>query len=466
MSNFQDATALAQAIPKGETSAVAVTTAALQRMEECDGTLGAFVLPTAGRALKVAHARDVALDAGLAPGPLHGVPVAIKDLFDLAGFRTGAGSRAFPDHVAATTATCVARLEAAGAVIIGKTHMVEFAFGGWGTNPVLGAPRNPHDTACHRVAGGSSSGSAVAVSAGMVPLAIGSDTGGSIRVPAAFCGIVGYKTSTGRIDRSGMRFLSRSHDTVGPMCRTIRDAALCADIMAGSGSLVDALKTPAKVAHIAVLEDPALEMLDPEIRTAFDAALADFRRLGFKISKLRLPIPMEEMSTKAGLIMSAESYTELRGIVEAPDCQVAPEIVQRILRGNAISSADYLDLLQEKRRMTCAFEDQFRGFDALIAPATPFAPPRLDEVDERQTPLSTFGRFVNMLDMCAVSIPVGLTAGSLPIGLQIAAPNGQDAQILRIAAAMETLRGDLIFPPRLTTPSPEAAGGYPRRRPS
>lgn len=447
MSDFRDATDLAYSIKTGETSAVAETNAALQRIEVSDGTLGAFVLPMAERAQKVARARDAALEAGLEPEPLHGVPVAIKDLFDLVGFRTGSGSRAFPGHVASATATCIARLEAAGAVIIGKTHMVEFAFGGWGTNPVLGAPRNPHDTEHHRVAGGSSSGSAVAVAAGMVPIAIGTDTGGSIRVPAALCGIVGYKPSPGRIDRTGVRLLSRSHDTVGPMCRTIRDAALCADIMAGSGSLTKAIRVPCNVAHIAVIDDPALDMLNTEIRTVFDNAIADFCKLGFKVSRLRLPIPMEEMSAKSGSIMSAESYAELRDIVENPDCRIAPEIVNRILRGKQISSADYLDLLKDKHRMTVVFEDQFYGFDALIAPATPFAAPRLEEIDEGQTPLSTFGRFVNMLDMCAISIPIGLTARSLPIGLQIAAPKGHDASVLRVAAAIEVLRGGLTIIP-------------------
>ena len=451
MMDFRDSSEIAAAIADGSTTAVAETKRALDRIEAEDTALGAFVLHMPDRALKVAKVRDAALEAGLELGPLHGVPIAIKDLFDLKGYRTGSGSLAFPDHIAADTARSVSRLEAAGAVIVGKTHMVEFAFGGWGTNPVLGTPRNPHDPDAHRVTGGSSSGSGAAVAAGFVPLAIGSDTGGSVRTPAALCGVVGYKTSPGLIDRTGIRYLSRSHDTIGPLCRSVRDAAVAVDVMSGlSGcnSLAKSLETEMACAHVAVIDDPAIETVEPPVREVFDSVLRDFEALGFKISRFRMPMAMEAIATKAGLIMSAESYAELRDIMEAPDCGVASEIVERVRRGQNIGSADYIDLLAKKKQLIREFNERFRGFDALVAPTAPFAAPRLHDVDETRTPLSTFGRFVNMLDMCAISIPAGRTAEGLPIGVQIAAASGYDARVLRLARVLEIYRGGFKMPPR------------------
>ncbi len=444
-----DATAIALAIRDNRLSSVEAVRQSLARIALWDGALHAFVLVLGERAMRLAEARDQERAAGVIRGPLHGVPVAVKDLLDIAGFRTGAGSRSFADHRAEESATVVLKLEQAGAIIVGKTHTVEFAFGGWGTNSVLGAPRNPYDLTVHRVPGGSSSGSAVAVASGMVPLAIGTDTGGSVRIPAAFCGLFAHKASPGLIGRGGLRYLSPSHDTVGVLARSMRDVRTATEILAGRddrdpatvAAPADALANPhvrpERPLRLATLDDPALTLLDETVRIRFVKCLEDLSERHGVVDTIRLPEPLDTLCDRAGLLMSAESYASLRAITDDPTTDVAPEIRSRVNRGRSILAADLIELQTLKRRWKAQFAATFAPYDLLVLPGAAIVPPPIAAIDQSNMVLSIFGRFVNMLDLCATSVPLQLSEGGLPIGLQIIARGFEDQLALQCGAAME-----------------------------
>lgn len=440
-SNGLDAIGIGERIRDGQMTSLEAVRQSLATIDRLDGKLHAFVLRLDERALAIAAERDAERAAGHLRGPLHGVPVAVKDLFDIAGERTGSGSRAFPDHRAATSATAVRRLEEAGAVIVGKTHTVEFAFGGWGTNPVLGAPWNPHDLRVHRAPGGSSSGSAVAVAAGMVPLALGTDTGGSVRIPAAFCGLFGHKSSPGLIGRGGLRFLSPSHDSIGALATSVRDVAAAIAVLAGPDpedpqSLAGPVPAPVAAGgplRLATLDDPALELMDAEVADRFADVLARLSRRYGPVPRLRLPATLSTMCEKAGRLMSAESYRSLAAITEDPATDVAPEIRARINLGREISDADVADLHALKATWKADLAERLAPFDVLVMPGAAILPPAIADIDQTNMILSIFGRFVNMLDLCAASVPVGLSCKGLPIGLQLIGRSGDDGRVLALA---------------------------------
>ncbi|HSI40259.1 MAG TPA: amidase [Xanthobacteraceae bacterium] len=444
-----DAIDIGRRIADGRLTSRQAVRRSLERIDRMDGMLHAFVLRLDERAMRMAAERDDERAAGMLRGPLHGVPVAVKDLFDIEGYRTGAGSRSFPDHRATASATAVRKLEEAGAVIVGKTHTVEFAFGGWGTNPVLGAPWNPYDPAVHRAPGGSSSGSAVAVASGMVPIAIGTDTGGSVRIPAAFCGLFGHKSTPGLIGRGGMRYLSPSHDSVGVLARSVRDVRAAIAALAGADAqdaatlavpgcgfrLSDEAETTQ--GRFATLEDPAFGRLDDEVRQRFEASLAALGHRFGGVARVSLPVPLATMCETAGRLMSAESYASLHAITEDPDTDVAPEIRARINLGRGIAPSELAELHAVKRRWKAQFAAAFAGYDLLVMPGAPILPPPISDIDQSNMALSVFGRYVNMLDLCAASIPIGLSRDGLPIGLQLIGRRLDDARVLGIAAALE-----------------------------
>lgn len=449
---------LAQAIAAGDTSSEILTQTFLGRIAALDGKLHAYVAVDAGEALRRARAADSARADGHECGPLHGIPVAVKDIFDCAGWPTEAGSAALVGRIPPVSANAVRRLEAAGMIVLGKTHMVEFAFGGWGTNPVKGTPWNPWDLETHRVPGGSSSGSAVAVAAGLAPAALGTDTGGSVRTPACWCGVVGLKTSLGLVGRSGVVPLCPTHDTVGPLARSVRDAALLLDVLAGPDPDDAATATAPRISALAeiergverlrigVLGGTDLASVEPEIRELFERAVRDLEKLGVQLEEIRLPLTVEEYVRDGGDIMSAESYAWLGTYADAPDSPVDPVIRERICRGRQISASAYIRLLEARRLAQAELDAALDGIDAFLAPACPRAPIPVDEVDEAVAP-NVFGRFVNFLDLAALSVPVGLTGAGLPAGMQIVARRFGDALALRIGRAFERARGGLVQRP-------------------
>ena len=458
LDTWSSAEALGNAIAKGGTSSVEVTRAFLDRISHLDWKLHAYTSTFAEDALLAARHLDQELAAGRTRGALHGVPIAIKDLFDYAGHPTHAGSRALTDRDPTSSAHAVGRLEDAGMIVLGKTHMVEFGFGGWGTNAIAGTPWNPRDVARHRVPGGSSSGSAVAVAAGLAPAALGTDTGGSVRTPACWCGVIGLKTSQGLIGRSGVVPLCPTHDTIGPLGRSVRDVALLLDALAGPDSGDTATEHAPQIDALAdiergidglrfgILQDADMARVHPEIRSLFAGALDEIERLGGRLKPLSLPLSIDAYLDKGGDIMSAESYRHLGRYLDQGAASMDPAIYQRILRGRDISAGGYQSLLEERRLAQAAFLEAFDGLDALLVPGSHRWPPLVEGVNEDEPP-NIFGRFVNFLDLASLAVPIGSGAGGLPAGMQIVVRRFDDARALRIGRAFERARGGLVEPP-------------------
>ena len=453
---FRTCDSLASALAAGETSSRELVDLYLGRIRALDGKLHAFVSVFEEEARLAAEDRDKAR-AAHSVGPLHGIPVAIKDLFDYAGHRTGAGSKAWSAAPAAATAFAVQRLEEAGMIVLGKTQTVEFAYGGWGTNPVMGTPWNPWDLAVHRAPGGSSSGSAVAVAAGLAPVALGSDTGGSIRIPSCFCGLVGLKTSRGVIGRGGVFPLSPSLDSVGPLTRSVRDAALLVDAMEGFDAgdeetsrgrrlnLLEGLELGIAGLCIGRLAADEMAELAPDVRALFEAALRRFEDLGARVEEVRLPRRVGDYLRDAGDIMSAESYANLADLIDDEASPVNPVIRGRIGRGRDISRDAYARLIERRRSDQIDFATVFDQVDAIAAPICQAPAPPLGEIDENAPP-ALYGRIVNFLDLASLALPMGRLQHGLPTALQIMVPRFADALALRIGRAFEKAGGGQMRP--------------------
>jgi aspartyl-tRNA(Asn)/glutamyl-tRNA(Gln) amidotransferase subunit A len=350
------------------------------------------------------------------------------------------------------TATLARRLLSAGMLLLGKTHTVEFAMGGWGTNHHLGTPRNPWDLAVHRVPGGSSSGSAVAVAAGLVPAAVGTDTGGSVRLPAAFCGIVGLKVTHGRISTHGVLPLSPTLDTPGPMARCVEDAALLLAVLQGpdpedpatAGRLpvdpVRDLRAGVAGLPLAVLPEAERAGVDGEVLAAYDAAVATLAGLGARIVRPALPHPFEAYAAGTGRIIAAEGYRVVGALVDDPALPLDPHVRRRLLAGRELSARDYLDTLAGREGHRRAFWAALAGAAALLTPTTRTAAIPVAEVDEATTP-AHFTRAVNYLGGCALALPSGFTRGGLPTSLQVVGPPDGEALALRIGWAYEQAAG-------------------------
>jgi aspartyl-tRNA(Asn)/glutamyl-tRNA(Gln) amidotransferase subunit A len=335
---------------------------------------------------------------------------------------------------------------------LGKTHMVEFAFGGWGRNRPLGAPWNPWDNATHRVAGGSSSGSAVAVAGGLCPAAIGSDTGGSIRIPAALCGITGLKPTYGLVSLYGAVPLSSTLDSIGPLAHTVDDVALLTAAMSGPdprdpatigaprGDLEAALAGESdirgvRITALAPAAFPACTL--PDVIDAYQAAIVTLRALGARVDEVPFPLDFDDMMVRNGRIIAAEAYALHRAYIEDRDLDIDPWVRQRVLGGKGVSAADYIDLLTLRQRAVAQFAHWMRDRDALLTPTLPITATPLAEVDEGLTPLATWTRTANYLGACALSLPAGFSAEGLPIGVQVTGAAFADGTLVRIGRAFQ-----------------------------
>ena len=420
-----------------------------ERLEDCLARIAdpagegkrAFTRVYAEQARAVADAQDRMLAANITPGPLGGVIVAIKDLFDVAGEPTTAGSIALRDAAPATRdAPIVARLRAAGAVIVGKTNMTEFAFSGIGINPHYGTPGNPADRA--RIPGGSTSGAAVAVADGMCEIAIGSDTGGSTRIPAAFCGIVGFKPTQSRIPLDGAVPLSTTLDSIGPMARSVADCARADAVMAG-GEPAPIERFERAGLRLGLVKTLALDGLDPEVATAFERALQTLSRAGVQVSEVHVDLfaEMAQVNAKGGFA-AAEAYAWHRELIARRGDEYDQRVRGRIERGREIGAADYIDMVRGRARLAAAIDARFAGIDALVMPTVPILAPRIDALatDDAfmRTNMMTLRNtaIANFFDLCAVSLPIH-DAGKLPVGLMLVGRGGSDARLFAIAAAVE-----------------------------
>ena len=440
--------ALAARLKARSISPVDIVDTCLERIQKLDAKLHAFVDVFAVEARAAAEAADKAIRSGHAVGPLHGIPVALKDLIELEGRVTTGGSAVWRERRSSRTATLAQKLIGAGMIVIGKTHTVEFAFGGWGTNQHLGTPWNPWDDKAQRTPGGSSSGSGVAVAARMVPCAIGTDTGGSVRVPAAWCGITGLKATIGRISTYGVLPLTPTLDTPGPMTRSVEDAALLLRLMQGADardprtlSLRDADPMPTLrrgVKGLRLARMPASERagVDAEVLAAYDRSLETLAGLGAQIVDLSLPRGFRDYGASSGRIMSAEAYALLSDIVDNNALPLDAAVRPRIRAGAAISSREYLQALAERERLKAEFGEAIAQVDAVLAPVTLTPALRLEAVDQNTTP-AVFTRWGNFLDLCALAVPSGFSGSGLPLSLQIVGRGGDEAMVLRVGWAWQ-----------------------------
>jgi aspartyl-tRNA(Asn)/glutamyl-tRNA(Gln) amidotransferase subunit A len=449
--SLSSATELAAAISSRELSPVDVVDAFLARIGAQDQQLHAYIDVYADDARLAAEAADKAIRSGHAVGPLHGVPIALKDLIDLEGRVTTGGSAAWRDRRSPATATLAKKLIAAGMIVLGKTHTVEFAMGGWGTNHHMGTPWNPWDAKVPRTPGGSSSGSGVAVASGMAPWAIGTDTGGSVRLPASWCGLSGLKTTVGRVSCYGILPLAPSLDTPGPMARSVEDAALLFSVMQGADPLDRlTLSAPAPVDPFPTLRRgvrglrlarmPAAERdgCDPEVLAAYDGALETLAKAGAEIVDVTLPIAFADATAATGRIIGSEAYRITGALVDDPAQPIDPAVRPRIQLGRDIRAHEYLSALLERDRMKAGFLTALdrAGIDALLTPTTLTAAIPNAAVDQTTTP-AHFTRVFNFLEMCALALPSGFTAGGLPLSLQIACRPYDEAMALRIGWAYQ-----------------------------
>ncbi|WP_137179540.1 amidase [Roseomonas sp. AR75] len=404
----------------------------------------AFVAVQAEAARAAADAADSLRGAGRAPSPWAGIPISIKDLYDQAGVVSRGGSVALADATpAAATAVSVTRLERVGFVVLGRTNMTEFAFSGLGVNPHFGTPRSPWDRATGRLPGGSSSGAAVATADGMGFAGLGSDTGGSCRIPAALCGIVGWKPTARRVPLTGTLPLSFTLDSLGPLARSVGCCALLDSLMAGEEPWSPGLPMPVAGLRLGVLQGYVTEGWDGGVTAAFERALARLSAAGARVEKLVVPELAEIPTAMAKAnFAAAEAWTWHRDLVARKRDAYDPRILARILRGEQISAADYIALGQERARIIAAIAPRTAPFDAVVLPTCPLVPPPLAAVDEE----AEYGRInllllrnptvANFLDRCAISLPCH-REGEAPVGLMLMGETMGDARLFAVAQAVE-----------------------------
>ncbi len=438
-------TSLVKALASGATSSRALVDQCLARIADPKGEgKRAFIAVNAEGARAAADAQDMLRRANAATSLFAGIPVAIKDLADIAGEVTRAGSTALSDRPpAAADAPVVARLRAAGFVVIGRTNMTEFAYSGLGINPHYGTPLSPWDRASKRVPGGSSSGSGVAIADELAYGALGTDTGGSCRIPAAFNGVTGYKPTARRVPTDGLVPLSTSLDSAGPLARSVDCCAILDAIMAGVQPAT-ADRIPLKGLRLLVPETVVLDGLDKDVAATFDATLARLAKAGAQVTRAKLAaFDMIGATVRKGGLSASESWAWHQKLIQTKRNQYDPRVLARILRGEEQSAADYIDLLNARRAATAAFNEIARGYDAVISPTVPIVAPRIAEV-ETDAEYNRINMLVlrntlmmNVLDGCSIAIPMS-QPGAPPTSLMISGPAMADRRIFAVAKAVET----------------------------
>lgn len=407
------------------------------REEEAHRDLNCFITLTAEQALLEAKRLDAELAAGHDRGPLHGIPIAHKDLYHTAGVRTTNGTRIFADFVPERDAPVVTRLREAGAISLGKLNQHELAYGISSANPHYGPVRNPHDK--NRIPGGSSGGSGAAVAAGILYGATGSDTGGSIRIPASFCGITGFKPTYGKVSTDGCFRLGLSLDHMGPLATTVRDCALMTEAMSGEKIAV----APQTDVRIGVPENFYFDLLEPAVQTAVQRAIRKAESLGARVSRVRVPDPEGLMST-ARTILLCEAATVMVPHIK-PRHEFGADVLASLDAGAKVPATEYILATEAATRLRQQWAKLFEGIDVIFTPTIPITAPligqttmRVNGKDEDTRLFSTrFCRGINLLGYPAISLPCGENDEHMPVGLQIVGGWNQDSTVLNVAAALE-----------------------------
>ena len=444
---------LAAAIRRRKVSSVEATKALLARIDKWQPKLNAFARLEAADALKAARAADRALAAGKAKGPLHGVPLAHKDMYYVKGKLAECGSKIRKGWIAPATATAVARLEAAGAFRLGALNMVEFAFGPTGHNPHTGHVRNPWDPA--RITGGSSSGSGSAVAARLVPAALGSDTGGSIRMPAHFCGVTGLKPTNGRVSRANAMPLSFTLDTVGPLARSAEDCALIAAAIAGPDPLdpttdgappwnAGEAKRSARGMTIGIPKSFYVDDLERDVEKVFDDAIATLRKLGARLVQVDLP-DQSLVAAAALIVIAVEAATVHASWLRTRPKDYSEQVRNRLANGLAYSGVQYLEALRWRGPALAAHLAAIGKCDAILTPAVRTVAPTIDETDVGGGPnadtvilgITRFMRPINYLGLPALVLPGGFGRHNMPVGLQLIGRPFRDESLIALGSAFQ-----------------------------
>lgn len=435
---------LAADLAAGRITSVELTQRMLARAEAHRAQGGvAYVSLDGEQALAEARASDAARAAGIVASPLAGIPISIKDLFDVQGQVSSAASLALADTPPASAdATAVARLRAAGAILLGRTNMSEFAFSGLGLNPHYGTPVNPHDR--NRIAGGSSSGGAVTVALQMAAGALGTDTGGSIRIPAAFCGLTGFKPTASAVPLTGALPLSRSLDSAGPIAHSVDCCAILHAALSGQDISLDVPSV--KGLRFGFTRDYVGASVDAQVQQAFDAALEQLRAAGALVEQFDFPELLELPTINGGGgLVAAEAWHWHHGLLEEKGAQYDQRVAARIRRGQQQGAADYIDLLDARQRLIKVARSRLARYDAWLMPSVAIVAPELAPLEHDDAAFfATNGlvlrntSVINFLDGCALSLPCQAD-GELPVGLGICGLGGQDGQILSLGRAVEAL---------------------------
>jgi aspartyl-tRNA(Asn)/glutamyl-tRNA(Gln) amidotransferase subunit A len=441
---------ISAAYASGATSSAAETDAALAAADAPDGEgKRVFLRVYHDAARAAAQASDKARSFGVDGGPLAGITISIKDLFDVSGEVTLAGSKVRDrEALAQHDAPIVRRLRAAGAVIVGRTNMTEFAFSGLGINPHYDTPRNPWDRATGRIPGGSSSGAAVSVTDGMAVAAIGTDTGGSVRIPSALCGLTGFKPTARRVPTAGAFPLSTTLDSIGPLARSVACCALIDQVMSGEHPR-PLVARPVSGMTLAVARTIVQDDMDETVASAFQTALSKLSAAGARIVDISFDVTADILAANAtGGFAAPEAFATLRELLAGDEARFDPRVSVRVKRGAQMSAADYIALLADRAAIRAKADAASRDFDAVLMPTTPIVAPPIatlsasDEAYHAANMLmlrnSSFGNF---LDRCATSLPIHRD-GDAPVGLMVVGETMGDRKALEVAAGIEsTLRG-------------------------
>ena len=438
---------MALAYRSGEATPSEVVECLLARIERTRSD-NIFITVLAERARAEAKAATERYKAGQPLSALDGVPVAWKDLIDIAGAPTTAGSKFFSGGPVKTAdLACAANAAAAGMVTMGKLNMTEMAYSGLGLNPHFGTPLNPNDRNTPRSPGGSSSGSGAAVAAKLVPCAIGTDTGGSVRIPSAFNGVVGYKTSCGRIDANGLFPLARTYDTIGPLAHTVEDCILLDRVLRGAIT-AEVLRSDPRELTLLFPTNVVMNDVQEAVAANFERSLEALARAGVSIRHERIDVLDEilEMNARHGTLTAAEAYCEYHKLVDSDNVkQIDRRVVKRIMDGKKMSAFDILSIQRGRQNMIPKLIRQLRGA-LLVMPTSPITAPEVapleksDELFHKVNLLALRNTMLgNILDLCAVAMPNGHDAGKMPTSILFSAPRGEDERLLSAAAALEPI---------------------------
>ena len=451
---YQSVAQLGELIRRKELSPVEVAEGFLARTEALEPRLNSYITLLREESLAAARQAEKEIQDGTYRGPFHGIPVGLKDLYNTGGIRTTSGSVIFKDYVPDADCTVAERFKAAGAYVIGKLNMTEFAYDPTGDNFHYGPARNPWNTEC--MTGGSSSGSGAAVASGQCPIAMGSDTGGSVRIPAALCGVVGHKPTYGLISRYGLTPLSWSLDHAGPLTRTVEDAALALNVLAGHDprdpasakvpvtDYTKALDGNVRGIRVGVPKEYIWDVVDPDVDGVVKKAIEQLEKLGATVQEVSIP-HLKMVPFVLAILLAADVAGAHGDLVRTRGSEIGPLVRMRMEMGLFLTGADYLKAQRVRSLLNREFRQALSQVDLLVTPTIAVPAPKYSDMDAKvggsvrhvRDALTRFTRLFNMSGLPTISVPCGFSSGGLPIGLQLAGRPFEDATVLKVAYAYE-----------------------------